>query len=165
MCSWSALTTLLGGNSTRRSTWNELDRGSGRRRLYIMCYFSFVRTHSNRARTSFSFNVADFGSVYLLLIRRRPGKARVWGPTIVQFNLFVCYFVFYMTYCHFFDYRCRQWPSCATTTFEAQRLWSWSWVSPWQDTGLSDYLSVYFCYIYLTTFFFAPSCCTNWFIH
>jgi hypothetical protein len=70
-----------------------------------MWFFSFVMPHPNHARTSLSFYVADVAMVYLFLVRRKPGKARVWSPTIVQFNLLVCYFVFYVTYCHSFQLR------------------------------------------------------------
>jgi hypothetical protein len=71
----------------------------------IMWFFNFVTSHPNHTRTSLSFYVADFSIVYLFLIRRKPGKARVWSPTIVQFNLLVCYFVFYVTCRHSFQLR------------------------------------------------------------
>jgi hypothetical protein len=52
--------TLSGGNLTRRSTWNELGRGSGRRRSSFYIPQSFSKLKKYILNTSFAQPVVNF---------------------------------------------------------------------------------------------------------
>ena len=123
---------VLGASSTEGTTGEGyMHNASSSFSLY------FINTRENYDHTSLSLHLLlTFLFVCVLLIQEEARKGKgMWSNYSSIKYVFVPICALLKSILFMYVYR--KGPSCAKTTFEAQRLWSWSRVSSWQDSGLS----------------------------